>query len=221
LRWQEDPENVVLPEHFLSVAEELGLMRPIGDWVLHEASRQAGTWLDEGLDIEVSVNLSIGQLFQPGLATRIGGWLQEARVPPDRFVVEITESMAMTDPDRTSRILKDIHERGVRLAIDDFGTGYSSLSRLRQLPLDVLKIDRPFVRPLPDDRQAASAMRAIIQLARGLDMIPLVEGIETEAQRAYLVEQGCPLGQGFLFSRPVPAVAVAHLAPDASLADPV
>jgi diguanylate cyclase (GGDEF)-like protein/PAS domain S-box-containing protein len=221
LRWQEDPDNVVLPEHFLAVAEELGLMRPIGDWVLNEASRQAGEWLDAGLDLEVSVNLSIGQLFQPGLATRIGEGLKAARVPADRFLVEITESMAMTDPDRTSRILQDIHERGVRLAIDDFGTGYSSLSRLRQLPLDVLKIDRPFVRPLPDDRQAASAMRAIIQLARGLDMIPLVEGIETETQRTFLVEQGCPLGQGFLFSRPVSASAIERIAAEASLAEPV
>ena len=217
LRWQEDPDNVVLPEHFLAVAEELGLMGSIGDWVLGEAVRQAGEWLEAGLDLAMSVNLSIGQLFQPGLAARIGDRLKEAGVPPGRFVVEITESMAMTDPDRTSRILQDIHDRGVRLALDDFGTGYSSLSRLRQLPLDVLKIDRPFVRPLPEDQQAASAMRAIIQLAHGLDMVPLVEGIETESQRDFLVAQGCPLGQGFLFSPPVPPEAIGRLAGAASL----
>ena len=110
----------------------------------------------------------------------------------------------MTDPDRTARILGAMHELGVRLAIDDFGTGYSSLSRLRQLPLDILKIDRPFVRPLPADPQAASAMQAIVQLAHGLDMVPLAEGVETEEQREFLVRTGCRLGQGFLFGRAVP-----------------
>src|SRR2546421_11484236 len=124
------------------------------------------------------------------MASCIADGRKAVGVPPDRFVVEITESMAMTDPDRTARILHDIHEHGVKLAIDDFGTGYSSLSRLRQLPLDVLKIDRPFVRPLPTDAQAPSAMRAIIQLAEGLAMVPLVEGIETEPQREFLVAQG-------------------------------
>ena len=131
--------------------------------------------------------------------------LRRAKVPPDRLVVEITESAAMTDPERIARTLQEMHDAGIRLAIDDFGTGYSSLSRLRQLPLDVLKIDRPFVRPLPEDPQAASAMKAIIQLAQGLDMEPLAEGVETSEQREFLVGTGCRLGQGYLFSRPVPA----------------
>jgi diguanylate cyclase (GGDEF)-like protein/PAS domain S-box-containing protein len=204
LRWAEPGQPLAYPDSFLPVAEELGLMRAIGDWVLDEACRQAGAWRRAGMDLEVAVNLSISQLWQPNLAGRLEQSLRGAAVPPARLVVEITESTAMTDPDRTARTLGAMHELGVRLAIDDFGTGYSSLSRLRQLPLDVLKIDRPFVRPLPGDPQAASAMEAIIQLARGLDMVPLAEGVETPEQRDFLVRTGCPLGQGYLFGRPVP-----------------
>jgi diguanylate cyclase (GGDEF)-like protein/PAS domain S-box-containing protein len=204
LRWHEPGEGLMYPDSFLPVAEELGLMRSIGDWVIQEACRQAGVWRENDMELEVAVNLSISQLWQPKLAARLQECLAAAGVPPQQLVVEITESAAMTDPERTARTLGEMHEAGIRLAIDDFGTGYSSLSRLRQLPLDVLKIDRPFVRPLPADPQAASAMQAIVQLAHGLDMVPLAEGIETPEQRAFLVETGCRLGQGYLFSRPVP-----------------
>jgi diguanylate cyclase (GGDEF)-like protein len=208
VRWQEPGEQLVYPDSFLPVAEELGLMRHLGDWVLNEVCRQAGAWREGGLDMEVAVNLSVSQLWQPKLASKVDECLRKSNVPPDRLVVEITESAAMTDPERIARTLYEMHEAGIRLAIDDFGTGYSSLSRLRQLPLDVLKIDRPFVRPLPDDPQAASAMQAIVQLALGLDMVPLAEGVETPGQREFLVRTGCRLGQGYLFSRPLPAAEI-------------
>jgi len=131
--------------------------------------------------------------------------LASADVDPGQVVVEITESSAMTDPERTQRILWDLHARGVRLAIDDFGTGYSSLSRLKHMPVHTLKIDRSFVMDLPDDQDAGNMVAAIIQLAHSLGMSPLAEGIETQAQWDFLVAKGCQLGQGFYFSRPIPA----------------
>jgi len=120
-------------------------------------------------------------------------------------LIEVTESAAMTDPDRMQRVMAELHDRGLRLAIDDFGTGYSSLSRLKQMPVTTLKIDRSFVSDLPHDGDAASIVRTIIQLAHNLGIDPLAEGIETLAQRRFLVEHDCRLGQGFHFSKPVPA----------------
>ena len=127
------------------------------------------------------------------------------------MVVEITESAAMTDLGRTQPILWEMHRQGLRLAIDDFGMGYSSLSRLKQLPVDILKIDRFFIRDLPDDRDARSMVEAIIRLAKSLDMEPLAEGIETEEQWRFLTEAGCTLGQGFHFAKPMPAEAITPL----------
>jgi EAL domain-containing protein (putative c-di-GMP-specific phosphodiesterase class I) len=155
--------------------------------------------------LEISFNLSPRQLWQSNLVRSILGQLQYAQVSPRNIVVEITESSAMTDPDRTIRVLHELHEAGLRLAIDDFGTGYSSLSRLKQMPADILKIDRSFVRDVPGDPHVASMVKAIIQMAHGLDMTPLAEGIETEDQWRFLAENGCSLGQGYYFSRPVPA----------------
>jgi EAL domain-containing protein (putative c-di-GMP-specific phosphodiesterase class I) len=119
--------------------------------------------------------------------------------------VEVTESAVMTQVDRAKGVLRALHDGGIRLAIDDFGTGYSSLSRLRELPVDVVKIDRSFVRDLPGDRDARAIVRAMLQLATNLEIVPLAEGIETDAQLAFLTEQGCALGQGYLFARPMGA----------------
>ena len=136
---------------------------------------------------------------------------------PTRLTVEITESTAMTDPDRTQHILQDMHERGLKLAIDDFGTGYSSLARLKHMPVDVLKIDRSFIRDVDSDRDAASMVSAMIALAQNLGMSALAEGIETEAEWRFLVDRGCPLAQGYYFSRPVPADEIMALHRRASL----
>jgi EAL domain-containing protein (putative c-di-GMP-specific phosphodiesterase class I) len=136
------------------------------------------------------------------------------------MVIEITESAAMSDPERTRHILEELHVEGIGLAIDDFGTGYSSLSRVKDLPVDILKIDRPFLRGLPEDQAAAASVRAIVQLAHGLGMLALAEGIETSQQRAYLLEQGCTLGQGFLFSPAVRPERVSQWIAAGTLARP-
>jgi diguanylate cyclase (GGDEF)-like protein/PAS domain S-box-containing protein len=205
LRWPNPNGGMVPPGEFIPLAEEMGLIEAIGDWVLGDVCRQSKEWRGSGLMLEISFNLSPRQLWQANLVRDILGQLEYAQVNPRSIVVEITESSAMTDPDRTIRVLDELHEAGLRLAIDDFGTGYSSLARLKQMPVDILKIDRSFVNDVPGDRQAASMVKAIIQLALGLGMTPLAEGIETEDQWRFLADHGCTLGQGYYFSRPVPA----------------
>ena len=211
LRWDDPTGGLVPPGEFIPLAEEMGLIEVIGDWVVEELARQDGSWRADGLDLELSFNLSPRQLWQHDIANRILDRLDEGHVDPTRVVVEVTESTAMTDPDRTLRILQDLHARGLRIAIDDFGTGYSSLSRLKHLPVDILKIDRSFVRDVQADDQAGSMVQAIIQLANGLGMTPLAEGIETQAEWTSLLERGCRLAQGFYFSRPVPAADILAL----------
>jgi diguanylate cyclase (GGDEF)-like protein/PAS domain S-box-containing protein len=204
IRWNDPNGGLVPPGEFIPLAEEMGLIDVIGDWVVEDLSRQGMAWREEGLELEIGFNLSPRQLWQPDLAQRLVSRLESGGIDPRSVMVEITESAAMTDPDRTQRILWDLHGRGLRLAIDDFGTGYSSLSRLKHLPVDVLKIDRSFVRDIPDDPQAGNMVQAVIQLATGLNMTPLAEGIETQDQWLFLVERGCRFGQGYYFSRPVP-----------------
>jgi diguanylate cyclase (GGDEF)-like protein len=209
LRWQDPRGGLIAPGEFIPLAEEMGLIEAIGDWVVAEVARQESIWESEGIHLETGFNLSPRQLWQPDLVFRVLSHLERAGADPSRIVVEITETAAMTDPERTQRVLWELHGRGVRLAIDDFGTGYSSLSRLKHLPVDILKIDRSFVRDVPHEHEAASMVRAMVQLAESVGMVPLAEGIETEDQWRFLVEQGCTLGQGFYFSRPVPAEEIA------------
>jgi diguanylate cyclase (GGDEF)-like protein/PAS domain S-box-containing protein len=208
IRWNDPGGGLVPPGEFIPLAEEMGLIEAIGDWVVEELARQDAAWRAEGLDVEMSFNLSPRQLWRPDIATRILSRLAANDVDPTKTIVEVTESTAMTDPDRTLRILWDLHSRGLRLAIDDFGTGYSSLSRLKHMPVDILKIDRSFVRDVHADEQAGNMVKAIIQLADGLGMTPLAEGIETEREWRFLLESGCRLGQGFFFCRPMPAADI-------------
>jgi diguanylate cyclase (GGDEF)-like protein/PAS domain S-box-containing protein len=205
IRWAAPDGTLIQPNDFIPLAEELGLIEPIGDWVVEEIVRQDRAWREQGLDLELGFNLSPRQFWQPDLAERILSRIEGGGLDPHRVVVEITESSAMMDPDRAQRVLWDLHTRGLRVAIDDFGTGYSSLSRLREVPVEILKIDRTFVSGVDDDPQAASIVTAFIELGRGLGMTTLAEGIETEAEWHFLRERGCVLGQGFYFSRPVPA----------------
>lgn len=204
IRWIEADGTMVPPIEFIPLAEELGLIEQIGDWVVRELVYQVLAWRELDMDLEVGFNLSPRQFWQPDLAERILSRIREGGVDPTKIVVEVTESSAMLDPDKAQDILLELHAGGLSIAIDDFGTGYSSLSRLREMPVRVLKIDRSFVSHVDQDPQSASIVSAFIQLAGGLGMTTLAEGIETEGELAFLREHGCELGQGFLFSKPVP-----------------
>ena len=211
IRWQEPNGGLVAPGEFIPLAEELGLIEAIGEWVLDELIRQHLGWREQGLTVPISYNLSPRQLWSPHLSDRVIEKLRTADVDPHAITMEITESTAMTDPERTQRILTELHAWGLPLAIDDFGTGYSSLARLKHMPVDVLKIDQSFVRDVDRDRSLAGMVRAMIQLAQSLGMVPLAEGIETPGEYVFLRSNGCRLAQGFLFSRPVPAAEIPAL----------
>ena len=211
IRWPDPAGGLTAPGEFIPLAEELGLIEAIGDWVLGEIGRQRSAWAADGLEMSVGFNLSPRQLWSAHLSEKIMASVRRAGVDPKDVTVEITESTAMADPDRTQKVLAELNAWGFKLALDDFGTGYSSLARLKHMPVDVLKIDRSFIRDVARDASLASMVKAMIQLAEGLDMVPLAEGIETSEELDFLVEHGCPLGQGFLFSRAVPAVEVAAL----------
>jgi diguanylate cyclase (GGDEF)-like protein len=204
IRWVEPDGTMVPPNDFIPLAEELGLIEQIGDWVVRELTYQVQAWRELDIDLEVGFNLSPRQFWQPDLAKRIQHEFRAGGVDPSKVLVEVTESSAMMDPDRAQAILGELHDAGFAIAIDDFGTGYSSLSRLRDMPVKVLKIDRSFVSGVHDDRQARSIVSAFLELASGLDIVTLAEGIETREELDFLRERGCSLGQGFYFSRPVP-----------------
>ncbi len=205
IRWNDPNGGLVPPGDFIPLAEEMGLIEAIGEWVVDELARQGAEWREQGLELELSFNLSPRQLWQPEVGDRIMERIEAARLDPRRILVEITETAAMTDPDRTLRILRDLRARGLRVALDDFGQGYSSLSRLKDLPVDILKVDRMFVRDVSAQPANASMVQAIVQLAHALGMTPLAEGIETQDDWLFLVERGCRLGQGYFFGRPVTA----------------
>jgi diguanylate cyclase (GGDEF)-like protein/PAS domain S-box-containing protein len=211
LRWDDPEQGLIQPASFIPLAEEMGLMEAIGDWLLQEVLRQLTEWNGQGLALDVSMNLSARQLWQPDFAEGLLDHVRSGGVDPTRIVVEMTETTAMTDPDRTMEILRTIRASGIRIAIDDFGTGYSSLSRLRELPVDILKIDRSFVHDIPHGKDAGTMVTTIIRLAHGLGMASLAEGIETEEQRQFLLDQGCLYGQGFLIGRPLPAPEILPL----------
>jgi diguanylate cyclase (GGDEF)-like protein/PAS domain S-box-containing protein len=217
IRWREPNGGLVPPGEFIPIAEELGLIEAIGDWVIDEVARQRKEWETRGIDLRVGFNLSPRQLWSGRLTEKVMEKLSGAGVDPHDVVVEITESTAMADPDRTQRVLSELHAWGLTLAIDDFGTGYSSLARLKHLPVDILKIDRTFIHEVDRDEDSGRMVEAMVQLAHGLGMIPLAEGIETAEELAFLREAGCTLGQGFYFARPVPAEDIPALLVPGSL----
>ena len=217
IRWREPNGGLVPPGEFIPIAEELGLIEAIGDWVIDEVARQRKAWETEGIDLRVGFNLSPRQLWSGRLTEKVMEKLSGAGVDPHDVVVEITESTAMADPDRTQRVLSELHAWGLTLAIDDFGTGYSSLARLKHLPVDILKIDRTFIHDVDRDEDSGRMVEAMVQLAHGLGMTPLAEGIETAEELAFLRESGCTLGQGFYFARPVPAEDIPALLVPGSL----
>jgi diguanylate cyclase (GGDEF)-like protein/PAS domain S-box-containing protein len=202
IRWRHPTRGLVEPDHFIPLAEELRLIVPIGTWVLGEALRAARRWQDSGRELPVSVNLSSLQLRDARFAETVQATLAEAGLPGRLLEVEITERMLMDDTDAVRATLAQLHALGVRVAIDDFGTGYSSLGALNQLPIDRIKIDRSFVRGLPQHAGNAAIARAIVMLAASLGREVIAEGVENEAQRECLVALGCPQLQGLLFGAP-------------------
>ncbi|WP_242116389.1 bifunctional diguanylate cyclase/phosphodiesterase [Sphingomonas lacusdianchii] len=199
LRWQHPERGPVPPSLFIPVAEEAGTIMAIGEWVLFEACRDAAGWAPH---LTVAVNVSPVQLRVPTLPELVRTALHDSGLDPTRLELEITESALLRDREVSLGILRDIRSLGVRIAMDDFGTGYSSLSNLRTFPFDKLKIDRSFVSAMHEDEAARSIVRAIAGLGKGLNLPVVGEGVENEAQRAMLQEEGCTLAQGYLFGRP-------------------
>lgn len=207
VRWQHPAEGLVMPDRFIPVAEQTGLILPLGDWVIAEACRQLATWKAEGIvGLRMAVNLSARQLHAPHLVAGIQRALADHGLAGGDLELEVTETTAMQDPEEAALLLHALRGLGLRLAIDDFGTGYSSLSHLRRLPIQTLKLDRSFVRDLEDDSGDAAICAATISLARNLSLQVVAEGVETEAQRYFLsTVHRCELLQGYLFGKPMPA----------------
>src|SRR5882672_9677359 len=206
LRWQHPDKGMILPGDFIPVLEETGLIVQVGAWVLRTACTQIRAWQEAGLRVPpVSVNLSARQFEQKNLKGVVGQILGDTKVDPSLIEFEITESLLMNDPEGAARTLHDLKDSGVKLSMDDFGTGYSSLGYLKRFPIDTLKIDRTFVRDISTDADDATLTRAIINLAQNLRLNVVAEGVETEAQLAFLCSNGCDQMQGYLFARPTTA----------------
>jgi EAL domain-containing protein (putative c-di-GMP-specific phosphodiesterase class I) len=201
----------VLPAEFIPVAEESGLIVPIGRWVLEEACRQAERWRRFGRETWLSLNLSAHQLTAPGLVEEVRAALEETSADPGRLHLEITESALMEDTESVDRVVRSLKDLGVRLSIDDFGTGYSSLAHLKRLAVDTLKIDRSFVDGLGREAEDTAIVMAVLGMARSLGLSVVAEGVETEEQLEALRDLGCTLAQGFYFARPEPPESVARL----------
>ena len=204
VRWQHPSRGLVAPAVFIDVAEETGLIVPIGEWVLRKACDEVMTWLESGLKaVPVAVNLSSAQFHVADLLARIASILNETALDPSYLAVEITESMVMRDTREAHEILNRLKELGVQVAIDDFGTGYSTLSSLKDLPIHQLKIDQAFVKDLAQGSKDVAITRAIIDMAHGLGLTVIAEGVESEDQLSVLREQGCDEVQGFLIGQPL------------------
>ncbi|HXN52908.1 MAG TPA: EAL domain-containing protein [Candidatus Acidoferrum sp.] len=212
VRWQQPDRGLVPPSQFVPIAEDCGLILPIGRWVLREACRQARAWQDAGLPpLPIAVNVSAVEFRDKGFVQGVRTILSETGLEARYLELELTEGVLMDDAESTASILQELKMMGVHLAVDDFGTGYSSLSYLRQFPIDVLKIDQSFVQQITADPDDSTLVSAIINMGKSLKHQVVAEGIETQLQRAYLQTQQCAEGQGYLFSRPLAAAQFALL----------
>jgi len=212
VRWQQPGKGLIEPVRFIPLAEETGLIVPIGEWVLRTACLQNKAWQAQGLPrLRIAVNLSPRQFAHENLLQDVARVLKETGLDPVWLEFEITEGMVMRDPERAVTLLRSLKAMGIHLSIDDFGTGYSSLSYLKRFPLDSVKIDRSFIQDLPGDADDAGITQAIIAMAHSLRLGVIAEGVETEEQRHFLRENGCDEMQGYLFSRPLPEEEFLHL----------
>lgn len=206
IRWRQPGKGLVAPDQFIPVAEESGIICPIGDWVIQEAVEQAARWRADGLkSVPIAINVSARQCLDTSVVDTLRLALRDTGLETTLLKVELTESTAMKDPERALDLLRSIHALGVEVAVDDFGTGYSSLSLLRSFPISELKIDRSFVGDVRPDGGDAAIVRTTIALAHGLGMSVVAEGVETEFQLEFLARHKCDVAQGYLFSKPVPA----------------
>jgi diguanylate cyclase (GGDEF)-like protein/PAS domain S-box-containing protein len=213
IRWRHPQLGLISPAKFIPIAEESGLIVPIGRWVLGEACRQVRAWQCNPrlAPVRISVNISAVELRSKDFASRVRAILRETELEPRYLELELTETFLMQNSKTTAAVLQGLKEIGVKLALDDFGTGFSSLSYLKRFPIDALKIDRSFVRDLTKDADDASIVRAVISMGKSLNMQVLAEGVETQAQLEFLQELSCPEGQGYYFSQPVIATKFSKL----------
>jgi EAL domain-containing protein (putative c-di-GMP-specific phosphodiesterase class I) len=203
LRWQDPKRGLVQPDEFIPLAEETGLIVPIGEWVLRAACAQANMWNDHGLGaLWVSVNVSARQVEQPGLVAAVARALLEGGLPAANLHLELTEGAVMRQMEPVVSALSQLRAMGVRICVDDFGTGYSSLGYLKRFPIDTIKIDRSFVQDVTTDQNDAAIVTTVVTMARSLNLRVIAEGVETEAQLGFLREIECDEFQGFLVSRP-------------------
>lgn len=206
IRWQHPEFGTVSPAEFIPIAENNGLILSIGEWVLRSAAAQLKNWLDSGLSpIIVAVNLSAIQFRHPNLPELVTRILDETGLPPEYLELELTEGVAMHNPQAAISIMNNLHKRGIRMSIDDFGTGYSSLSYLKQFKIYKLKIDQSFIRDISIDTGDRAIVDAIIHMAHSLGLQTIAEGVETVEQLDYLRNQGCDEIQGYYYSRPLPS----------------
>jgi EAL domain-containing protein (putative c-di-GMP-specific phosphodiesterase class I) len=205
LRWEHPDRGLLLPADFIPLAEETGLILPIGEWVLREACKQAQAWRQANRDVGITVNVSTRQLSEPMLADCVKAALDDSGLPAAALCLEITETAIMDRPHEAAPALEALKSLGVKVAMDDFGSGYSSLTFLKSLPLDVIKIDKSFVAGLPTSAEDRAIVTAILSLARDTERAVIAEGVETTALHSQLVGLGCELGQGFLYDTPKPA----------------
>jgi PAS domain S-box-containing protein len=206
LRWQHPVAGLLYPDRFLSVMEKTGLIVPLGKWIFQEACRQAQSWqspLGPQANLTVMVNVSPRQFTCPDLVSDVEGALRETGMDPHRLHLEVTESAAMADPERSKHLLAQLKELGISISIDDFGTGHSSLSRLRRFPVDVVKIDRSFITHMDTDEESRKIVHLIIDFAHTVNLKVVAEGIESAAHRDQLKSLGCEYGQGYFYSKPV------------------
>lgn len=212
VRWNHPQRGLVSPAEFIPIAEELGLIGAIDEWVLQRACEQMYIWQTQGQQLDfIAVNLSSRSLSNQQLTQTVAATLERTGIEPQHLELEVTESAVMENPTHADATLKELQALGIRLAIDDFGTGYSSLSRLKSLPVHKLKIDQSFVKNLPSDVEDIAIVRAILALGKSIGLQVQAEGIETEAHLHFLQEQQCPLGQGYWFSRPLPTADFSQL----------
>ena len=208
LRWNDPDRGLVHPDRFLPAAEEMSLLEPLGEWVVDAMARQIREWERAGLQARVSFNVSPRELHRPDFALELCERITAAEVDPERLTMELTESATLREPERIGPLLRELHGFGLQIAIDDFGAGWSSLARLRHLPVQMLKIDRSFMREIPEDPEAGAIVRAVIALSDALGMSTVAEGVEVPLQQHFLAAQGCPLAQGRLFGDALPAAVM-------------